>query len=294
MGMEDKFQRLLAWAEKREKERPEASTEPTEEASEALVVKEKKANVVSLPVWPEPARGVPNDVVRSALFGIIRPGRRQYIEGEKIPIPAINGLTIVYSGPRLDQADLDVWLQCLHLAREQALGTQIYFRAHSFLKAIGRSTGKSQHEWLKGTFRRLMGAVVEIEAGGRTYAGQLVHDWYRDDETKEHVIVLNPRLIGLFADDGWTGLRWGERLALKRQQLAQWLHAFYSTHADPYPMKVETIRRLCGSENEQLFHFREKLRKALVELEKTTGWSCWIDENDLVHVVKRGKKALPC
>jgi hypothetical protein len=243
--------------------------------------------VVQLPLWPDAVRGAPNATVRSALFGVIRRGRREYVEGQKISISTVEGISILYTGPRLDQNDLDVWLQCLHLAREQALGTQIYFSAYSFLKGIDRTPkGKHNHEWLQGAFRRLMGAVVEIKIGKRAYAGQLIKDWYRDEETGENVLILNPKLIDLFADDGWTAVDWLQRMALRGHQLAQWLHAFYSTHADPYPMKVDTLRRLCGSGNEKLFHFREKLREALEAMAKATGWDWWIDEDDLVHIEK--------
>ena len=29
--------------------------------------------------------------------------------------------------------------------------------------------------------------------------------------------------------------------------LAQWLHGFYASHAKPFPIKIETLHRLCGS-----------------------------------------------
>jgi hypothetical protein len=49
---------------------------------------------------------VPNSIIRSALFGIVRRGRRMYVEERKIA--SIVGIDIIYSGPQLDQADLDV------------------------------------------------------------------------------------------------------------------------------------------------------------------------------------------
>ncbi|MFZ2391997.1 MAG: hypothetical protein WAW68_06085 [Rhodoferax sp.] len=39
----------------------------------------------------------------------------------------------IHTGPQLDQADLDVWEQCLHLARTGGLGTRIQFTAGGFL-----------------------------------------------------------------------------------------------------------------------------------------------------------------
>lgn len=250
----------------------------------ALTAPAQPTPAVQLPLWPEPVRGVPNSILRSALFGAIRRGKRAFMQRHEIA--SYEGVTILQTGPRLDQADLDVWEQCLHLARTGGLGLEIRFTGHGFLKAIGRGTGKSQHEWLKGALSRLMASVVEVQDGKRAYSGQLIHHWYRDDETGRHVIVINPKIAALYGSDGWTQTEWGQRLALKRQPLAQWLHGFYSTHAAPYPYKVETLHHLCGSEADDLKHYREKLRKALDAVSDATGWTWDIDDSDLVHINK--------
>lgn len=240
---------------------------------------------IQLPLWPDPVRGVPNSVLRSALFGAIKRGKRAYQDGVKKA--SVDGVTVVHTGPQLDQADLDVWEQCLHLARTGGLGVEIRFTGHGFLKAIGRGTGKSQHEWLKSALRRLMTSLVELEDGKKAYAGQLLHHWYRDEETGHHVMELNPKIAAMYGTDGWTQVEWEQRQALKKQPLAQWLHGFYSTHAAPFPYKVETLHRLCGSEQEELRHYREKLRKALDAVAVATGWTWEIDDADLVKIDKR-------
>lgn len=261
-----------------------ARLEAIRKRSAALPATGAPAPVVQLPLWPEPVRGVPNSILRSALFGAIRRGKRAFLQRE--PIASYEGVTILQTGPRLDQADLDVWEQCLHLARTGGLGLEIRFTGHGFLRAIGRRTGKSQHEWLKSSLARLMSSVVEVQDGKRAYAGQLIHHWYRDDETGRHVIVINPKIAALYGSDGWTQVQWQQRLALHKRPLAQWLHGFYSTHVEPYAIKVETIHRLCGSETKELFHFRAELRDALAALAVVTGWTWEIDGSDLVHVRK--------
>jgi len=247
---------------------------------------EKPGKLVYLPTWPDAMRGMPNVIARSALFGIIQRGKRKYVEGQKIAIPAVTGVTILHTGPQLDQNDLDVWLQCLHLTRNQAIGTPIRFTSCAFLRSIGRNTGKRDYEWLQGVFRRLMSSVIEIECMRKGFAGQLIRDWYRDETTGENVIILNPKIAALFADDAWTAEQWSERMALKGHQLARWLHTFYSTHAAPLPYKVETIRQLSGSSDLALYSFRRELRKALAKVVDVTGWSWFIDEDDLVHITK--------
>lgn len=255
------------------------------QAVELPAVATAPPKAIQLPLWPEPVRGVPNSILRSALFGAIKRGRRMFMQGE--PVASYEGVTILQTGPRLDQADLDVWEQCMHLARTGGLGTRIQFAAHGFLKTIGRDTGKSQHEWLRNAFRRLASSVVEIKDGKRAYFGPMLHHGTRDDETGHYCIEINPAIVSLYGSDGWSAVEFEQRKALKRQPLAQWLHGFYTTHAAPYPIKVETIRRLSGSETEQLFHFREKLRKALGAVAEATGWAWEIDDADLVLITKR-------
>lgn len=241
--------------------------------------------VAQLPLWPDPVRGVPNSILRSALFGAIKRGRRTFMQRE--PIASYEGVMILQTGPRLDQADLDVWEQCMHLARSGGLGTRIQFAAHGFLKSIGRSTGGKDVEWLKGAFARLASSVVEIKDGKKAYFGPMLHHGTRDDETGHYCVEINPAIAALYGSDGWTQVEMQERKALKGLPLSQWLHGFYSTHAAPYPIKVETIHRLSGSEARQLKHFRAELRESLTRLEAATGWTWEIDDADLVHITKR-------
>lgn len=107
--------------------------------------------------------------------------------------------------------------------------------------------------------------------------------------TEEYFVEINPRLAVLFMGNRWTTVDAVERRALRRHPLAQWLHAFYSTHAAPYRYKVETIKNLCGSDTEDLWKFRQMLRRAIAELSRVTGWSCAIDENDCLVVNKSGQ-----
>ena len=244
----------------------------------------KPSNVAKLPMWPNPVRGMPNAVLRSALFGAIKRGKRAY--QERVKKASVEGVTVIHTGPQLDQADLDVWQHCLHLARIDGLGTRIQFTAGGFLKAIERGTGKSQHEWLKGAFARLSSSVVEVAEGKRAYFGPMLIGGARNDETGQYVIEMNPKIASLCGTDGWTGVEFEVRRALKKQPLAQWLHQFYLSHARPFGFKVETLHRLCGSDNKQMAGFRRELTEALKKLSEATGWTCGIDENDVVNVAK--------
>jgi hypothetical protein len=270
-------------------ERIEAMAEKSRDKQGSSPAPDKSAKVIRLPIWPDAARGVPNGVLRSALFGAIRKGRRKALNREIIE--AVDGVSIRYTGWRLDQSDLDVWEQCLHLARGEDAGCRIRFSAGSFLKSIGRNTSGANHEWLKSVFLRLTATAVEIQDDQRAFFGPLLHNGARDDETGQYVIELNPAIVRLYGPGGWTQIEWDQRRALKGRPLAQWLHGFYSTHAEAFPVKVETLHRLCGSESERMDHFREELREALEQLAQAAGWIWKIDEDDLVHVERQPSRS---
>lgn len=242
-------------------------------------VDEKREIQLQLPIWGERIRGVPNSVLRSALFTATKRGKRQYFEG--VQIASVDGVTVVFTGPRLDQADLDVWEQCLHLARTEGLGNTIQFTAYGFLKAIGRNTGKSDREWLVGAFRRLRTSDVELSDGKRTFFGALISHGQKNEQTEKYELVLNPKIASLYNDDGWTGTDWEQRKALMGKPLALWLHGFYSSHARPFDYKVETLYKLCGSEAKELKHFKEKLNEALPHLCAATNWNCRLEGGKL-------------
>jgi hypothetical protein len=247
-------------------------------------------NVVQLPLWPEPTRGVPNGVLRSALFGAIKKGARRYMEGEQVA--ALDGIEIRYTGLRLDQGDLDVWESVLHVTREQEMGEQCRFTAYSLLKLMGKTDTGSNRETLHKRLMRLKANAVEVQQGRYSYAGSLIDDVYRDKDTHEYVLTLNPKLRPLFAADQFTQVEWAIRHNLNGQQLAQWLHGFYASHAKPFPMKVETLLHLSGSENASATSSRQTLRKALDAVVEACNAN---DESfsyeivgDLVSVEKKG------
>jgi len=256
------------------------------------------ADTPPLPVCHDKNRGMPNLCLRSALFGVIKRGRRKAVKGEMVA--AVKGIDIRYTGWRLDQGDFDVLAHALHLASKQKemAGGLVQFTAKGFLQGIGRKSGKSGREWLKDSLRRLIASAVEINVeinhGYRsdqyTYAGSLIDEFYYNAKDSTYFLKINPKLSSLF-DSGWTKLQWQQRLFLKTD-LAKWLHGFFASHRAPYPVKVETLKHLCGSECKRMTDYRRKLRTALDELCATGAIDAWkIDQVDKVHV-KKSKKLL--
>ena len=260
---------------------------------EPLPVEPMPRNVVQLPLWPEPVRAVPNGFLRSALFGAIAKGRRRYINGEDLA--AVDGVTIRYKGERLDQGDLDVWESVLHAVRLQEMGSQCRVTSYALLKLMGLTDTGKNRATLHTRIERLVANAVTVKQGRYSYMGGLIRFAAKDEETQEWVIELDEKLRPLFAADQFTQIEWGVRHALGGHQLAQWLHGFYASHAKPFPIKIETLHRLCGSEAGLLSDFAKKLRKALDAVAEACeangeGFSYEI-RGDLVYVEKKASGA---
>jgi hypothetical protein len=224
----------------------------------------EEASLLQLPLWPEPKRGAPNSFIRSALFAAIQSKDRTYFKEQVVA--SQNGIVIKYTGEQLNQADLDVWETIVHMAREQPLGKVATFTAHSLLKALGLPTGNSQHKQLHSTLLRLTACAVEVTHEGRTYFGALIKSGAKDEVTRHYAIELDRGIIKLFGDNQWTALDWKQRQELRGQPLAQALHAYYSSHREPFPVKLDTLQAFTGSRNKQAAGFKRQVRTALEQL----------------------------
>ncbi|QJC33104.1 plasmid replication initiator TrfA [Enterobacteriaceae endosymbiont of Donacia semicuprea] len=230
-------------------------------------------------------RIIPNIMLRSSLFSVIRKGYRKY--ERNILKTSLNGFDIRFTGESLDQTDLDVWLECLYRLTKVPLGKRVIFSTYSFLKSIDRKTGKKDYEWLKSSLIRLSICSIEIKYKNNFYIGHLLHEWYRNSKTKKNIILLNKNIITLFMDSMWTAISLKERKKLKGKPLSQWIHCFFCSHNIPLYYKVSTLKKLCGSNTSLLWKFRQILKKSLHDVSLATGWKCWIDYNDIVHIIKK-------
>jgi hypothetical protein len=225
-----------------------------------------------LPLWSKDYRGMPNALARSALFSVSRSAERRHFMREVIA--ASQGITLVYTGEELHQDDEDVFLQVLHLAKEQKLGEDIKFTANSMILALGWTRNTGSYERLSRCMARMAGMLLELTVsmpdGSRVhYAGSLIGEFswrekVSDDPLREWVVSLQKNIVKLFDPHAYSLLHWPTRMSLT--PTAKWLHAYYSTHKMPFPVKVATLHAAMGSEIKAMRSFRAKLKEALALL----------------------------
>lgn len=279
----------------------EEQPEPSADAVPALArlersIREKEAaKVYQFPMWPEPERGVPNELIRSALFAAIQSKDRRALRAAKVA--AQGPYTIEFTGVQLTQAHLDVFEGVMHIARGTHEGNQVKFSAHRLLRLIGRHTGGNEHERLYGMLQELTATSVAIKKGSdKVFWGSLLPKGAGIGELKrrEYVLEVSRELIKLF-DRGFSRIEWEQRRALKQKPLACWLQLYYSSHANPYAVKVQFLHEQSGGGTKSLRAFRQNLKAALDEIRAVGAIVSWrIDEDDLVHVERPVTPRLTC
>lgn len=230
---------------------------------------------------------IPNSFARSALFGVQARGQSDYLE--QVELESWKNVQMRYTGPQLDQHDLDVWLQCLRLIDTTELGKAVEFTAHGFIKEMGKAIGRRQYEVLDRRLTRLKATAVDVQIGEEGYVGSLIERYYRHEGTGRFVIIVDPLMASLFKDEQYARLNWEQRTQL-RGQLAKFLHAYLPTHSTkraPHFIGVKKLRKLSKSSTKRLGDFRKLLRKSCKELDEVGAledW--WIDDNDVAHFVR--------
>ena len=244
--------------------------------------------VVQFPLaFPPDRPPVSNPLARSSLFAAIKGEDRRMMENETVA--AQDGFTIKFSGRQWNQSDHDLFMQLVQFASHKALGVPISIPANAILRALGRGTGKSQHDQLKADMDRLKFGTIHIKANGIYYIGNLVEKALQDERLPTHkrhwAFQLNPDLVPLFARTLYTLNDWERRLALGKKALAKWLQLVIESHAQHFPTRVEWYRERSGSQRSELRKFRFSLRQALADLQDVGIINAWkIDDGDLVHI----------
>lgn len=253
----------------------DSSEEPTEEP---------EPEVLQLNLWKRDERPAPNPILRSALFGVVQRGRRRHCSNELLE--SWKGVDLIYSGKKLNQNDLDVWLQLIHLHRGGELGEPVAFTFRGLLRDLDRNTGGSAIEWLRTTIRRLNKGHIELSTDRYVYGGHLIHDYGWDDYTGDFTVTLNPRLVAFFAYDDFTRLEWETRLSFSKSY-TRWLHGFIASHHappdDPDKIRLQKLKELSDSKISRFRDFRAKVRASMKELEEAGIVTAWrITDRDIL------------
>lgn len=266
-----------------------------------------------LVLWPESERGIPNELVRCAVFSAKNRKERREVYRANAPlvVPVIGGGEVIYIGEELRQDDETVWMQLVHLAKE-ARSEWVSFTPYSFLKAIQWPNKGASYTRLLTSIRRLATAGIEVYSSrfDKGVSTKLIakYEYTKKNDTPWRVQVFNKddELLFLF-DKLYSRLDWETRLVLP-EGVSTWLHGFFSSHREPFDHRIETLATGAGlsleapedellgeaaciaKRKERLREAKKTIKRALETLQ-STGFlvSFEITKTGLVHVVRAVK-----
>lgn len=213
--------------------------------------------------WPK-TFGIPNTMLRSALFGIQRE-RTTMSAIDDMVLMCPRGAIIKYSGPYLNQDDSLVWQMIIRAARQShaPMGGLIQLSYQDIITSLERTDGGANFTWLKDCLERLHKAHVVIETANKVIRSYLLVGYSTDKKARKIEVGISALLYPLFAED-LTDIDVLRKAKLK-SQLSRWLHDFYSSHSNPVPYSIDRIQELARS-NKQASKFKIMIEKSVEEL----------------------------
>ncbi|MCR1768925.1 plasmid replication initiator TrfA [Burkholderia glumae] len=253
----------------------------------------------------ERGHAVPHAFIRSALFSSRKFSgeavRATATESNPISISAQDKYKLKQvAGQRLDQGDCDVYVWLLNRAYKRGLEgkaeARIYFTRGEALAELGRARGTKSFKLLDESLMRLYRADIAYEiphAIGRTrLISSLEKPRKEDNKNYDYEVVVSAKAGDFLRGEDFKVLIHAERERLD-DYLSKWLHAFYSSHNNPYDLTLDYIKELSDRASiTQESKWRALLDKSLAKVKDATGWSvCEVREyeNALTKiVVKKG------
>jgi len=110
--------------------------------------------------WGNEFRGIPNELIRNALFNIRHNEPRQHLNNATIA--TLRNQVMLYTGEELRIRDEDVLAQIFHFQRDFRTGESWIVSAIDFLSPLGRSTGMRGYKELYEILLRLSKAHITI------------------------------------------------------------------------------------------------------------------------------------
>lgn len=247
-----------------------------------------------LPEIFQERRAIPNPFLRSALFGMIRKGKRQLVKDEQIM--SMSQYDIFFSGEQLDQNDLEVWDTLMYLAKKSAIDNELTISLYELCKHLNYADQKKSRERILARAKRLSFGKITIKFKNKEYFGSLIDDVIIDKNSDGKIsIKFNKRIASYFAENDHTFIESNIKRYLGDSQLNRWLFNFYESHTNPIPYKLEYLQELCRSCTE-LRDFKRKVKESLIEIKKAylnvdpqSKWDFEIKNDNTVIVYKNGK-----
>lgn len=250
-------------------------------------LEEHQLSLFDIAPWADDMRAMPNDWLRSALF-TVRNKRTPRAMMEREPIFHVNkDATITYTGWELRAYDDElVLLQVLEYAKRLPAGEPAAFTFYELCKDLDWPINKSYYEKAESCLTRLQASAMQFSSGriGRLESVSLLRRFRilnkGNRRTQLCQIQIDKEVFIMFAGNHYTKIPWKDKIYKKLSPIARRMFDNFATHREPFPMALETFRKVCGSDSTRPKKWREQTKAAAEELSKSgLVKSAWVDDD---------------
>nr|WP_080344423.1 plasmid replication initiator TrfA [Xanthomonas oryzae] len=236
--------------------------------------------------WADDMRAMPNDYARSALFTVRNKRQKRAAYENKAIFHVNKDVAITYTGIELRAEDDElVWQQVLEYAKRFPLGQKIHFSMYQLCTDLGWSINGRYYQKAEECLTRLQATAMQVTSSrfGRLKSLSLVKEFdIIDRGTKKAMcqVEIAEHMVYLFAGDHYSKFVWNKYRKLK--PITRRLFDYLASHKEPYPLKLETFRLMCGSESERPAKWKEQSKEACKELsESGLVESTWVNGDSI-------------
>lgn len=228
--------------------------------------------------WSDEMRGIPNDYARSAIF-TVRNKRVKRIALQNEPLYSTNkNVSISYTGVELRAEDDElVWQQVLEFAKRTTFGEWVEFTFYELCNEIGWPINGSYYKKAEDCLSRLQASAVRFTSNRPgLYKSDLESISFLDrfkvvnrgNKTKSRCMVkISKDMVNLFIGNHYSRISWCQYRNLS--PIARRMYDYFSTHREPFPLKLEYFKLICSSDVKTMKKWREMSKKACKELEES-------------------------
>lgn len=243
-------------------------------------IKELQLSLFDLAPWADDMRAMPNDLARAALFTVRNKRTPREVRQGHVIFVVSKDVKITYTGIEL-RADDDelVWQQVLEYAKRSPVGAPVTFTFYELCKDVGWSINGRYYDKAEACLSRLQATAMQFSSGriGRLESVSLIHRFRVLDRGKKNSrcqVEIDDEMVVLFAGDHYSKFVWEKYRDLS--PTARRMFDYFVSHREPFPMKLETFRLMCGSDSDRVKKWTEQTNKACEELNSSglvkTSW----------------------
>ena len=167
----------------------------------------------------------PELLFASDCFQAVYARKRQYVDRHLL-VTALPQFTVLYTGERLDQFDLDVLLACLRITQRAVPARgMVKISLRELAQRVSRSAGRAVQARVRASLRRLEAGTLHISDARYEFLFSFLQQVMISRENDLCLVAVHPMLLDSLNAIPRLNLKIRDRGALAADGLLRWLHA---------------------------------------------------------------------